>query len=95
MGCVRDEAKIYYGRDEISEGVSLLKDTGSETARFDWEIFECRGCGETPNATHGNTEEGAQCEELTKGIREPSTELENGTEKEVDHKRPFPSEAIR
>jgi len=59
VGCVRDEAKVYYGRDKVSEGVSLLKDARCKTTHFDWKIFERRRRGETPDATHGDTEEGA------------------------------------
>src|SRR6267154_4036132 len=39
-GGVGNEAKVYYGCNEVSEGVSLLEDTRSKTTRFDREIFE-------------------------------------------------------
>jgi len=53
---MRNKAKVDHSCDEISGGVSLLEDAGRKATRFDGEILECRGRGETPDATHGDTE---------------------------------------
>lgn len=72
-----------------------MEDAGCKTTHFDWKIFERRRRSETPDATHGDTEEGAQGKELTKGIHKTGAKLETGAQQQIDDQGPFPTEAIR
>jgi len=72
----------------------LLKNTRSQTTGFNWEILKSSRCSQTPDTTHSNTEEGANCEELREGIDETSPEFKQGDDDEVEYKRPFSAVSV-
>jgi len=72
----------------------LLKNTRSQTTGFNWEILKSSGCGQTPDTTHSDTEEGANGEELREGTDKTNPEFKQGDDNKVEYERPFSAVSV-
>lgn len=89
-----NDGEVDDGSKEVAHCVSLLEYAAGETAEFNGKVFEGIGRRETPDATHGDTKQGADSQELRESINEPSPEFEHATDNEVDDQGPFTTESI-
>lgn len=91
---LRYQRQTDNGGEEVANSVTLLKDTGGETTRFDREVLQSGGCRKAPDPAHGDTEEGANGEEGTEGVHEARAEFEDGDHEQVENQWPFASETV-
>lgn len=95
MRRVWDDGEIDHRRKEVAKCVTLLDDTGAETAQLDGEVLERGGGGETPDTSHRDTEQGTDGEELGVRLHEARCDLDRAAEEQVNHKWPFATKAVR
>ena len=80
---VGNEVEVDDCGDEVADSVSLLHDTAGKTTSLDGEVLEGGGGSETPDASHADTEETSDGEELLEGLNETRAEGEDGDEEEI------------
>ena len=80
---VRNEVQVDDGGDEVSDSVSLLHNTASETTSLDREVLKGGRGGQTPDPSHADTEKTSDGEELMESLDEARAKGENGDDKEI------------
>ena len=93
-GGVGNEVQVDHGGDEIADSISLLHDTAGKTTSLDREVLEGGGGGQAPDASHTDTEETSDSEELMEGLNVTGTEGEDGNYEKVADQRPLPAKSI-
>ncbi len=89
-----EEATEGCGGEEVADGVSLLEDAGEGSAALFGESFKGEGSADTPDAAHGDAEEGAEDEEGSEGGGEGAGELDGGVAGDVGDEDGLAAEAI-
>ena len=80
---------------DSTDGISLLEDAAGKTTSLYREVFE-GGCGgQTPDASHADTEETPDGEELLERMDETGAEGEDSDDEKIDDQGPFAPEAVR
>ena len=89
-----DEVEVDDGGDEVANGITLLENTGRETARLYRQVFKRGRGGQTPDTAHSDTEERTNGKELLEGLDETRAKLDGGDDDEVEDEGPFTPVAI-
>ena len=90
-----DKVEVDDGGDEVADGVALLEDARRETTRLYGQCLEGGRGSHTPDTAHGDTEDGADTEELLEGLDEARAELDDADDGEVGDERPLAAIAVR
>lgn len=90
----RDCHNVDDGRDEIPDRIALLQDARKQPARLDRHVLKRHGGRETPDAAHGDAEEGAHADEGGVRGHVGGADLQRGEDPEIDDHGPLAAEHV-
>jgi hypothetical protein len=79
---------------QVAEGITLLEQSGYDTACLHRAILESCGGNITVETTHGNSVESTSRQELLPSLRETSTKLKDNEKDHIDDEGPFAVPAV-
>lgn len=89
-----DKGEVDDRREQVPDGISLLKNTGREATDFDGQILEGGRGGKAPDTAHRDTEERTDGEEGVESFDESGAKFEDRDHEQVDDERPFAAKAV-
>ena len=89
-----DQCTSKHRREQVSKSISLLQHPRNDASGPRRAVFQCCGCGVAVQASHCDTEQGANGEELFGRLTKACSEFQDDEEDVVDYERPLTAVSV-
>lgn len=86
--------EVDDSREEIPNGIPLLKHATRQAANLDREVLHCRRRSQTPDSPHADTKQRPSGQELFKSLSKSGAELKDADEEEIGDQGPFSTVSV-